>query len=125
MIKVLVAEDMHVVRDALVALLGLESDIEVVAEVAGGDEILDAARSAEPDVAVIDLDLPNLDGVSAAATLHEFLPRCRTLILTSLGTPDSMRRAMAAQVDGFLLKDAPAHRLATAVRAVAYWIRTS
>ncbi|SDX62312.1 two-component system, NarL family, response regulator DesR [Amycolatopsis xylanica] len=119
MIRVLVAEDMHIVRGALVALLGLEADIEVVAEAATGDEVLPAARAARPNVAVIDIDMPGKDGLSAAAELHEFLPECRTLILTSLGSPGTLRRALAAKVGGFLLKDAPADKLANAIRGVA------
>lgn len=119
MIKVLVAEDMHIVRGALVALLGLEADIEVVAECASGDEILPLAQSTRPDVALIDIDLPGKDGLTAAAELHEQLPGVRTLILTSLGSPGTLRRALAAKVNGFLRKDAPADRLANAVRGVA------
>ncbi|MEV6905558.1 response regulator transcription factor [Amycolatopsis sp. NPDC051071] len=119
MIKVLVAEDMHIVRGALVALLGLEADIEVVAECASGDEILALAQSARPDIALIDIDLPGKDGLTAAAELHEQLPGVRTLILTSLGSPGTLRRALAAKVNGFLRKDAPADRLANAVRGVA------
>ncbi|MFI7122360.1 DNA-binding response regulator [Amycolatopsis sp. NPDC049868] len=119
MIKVLVAEDMHIVRGALVALLGLEPDIEVVAECASGDEILPLAESARPDIALIDIDLPGKDGLTAAAELHEQLPGVRTLILTSLGSPGTLRRALAAKVNGFLRKDAPADRLANAVRGVA------
>ena len=118
MIKVLVAEDMHIVRSALVALLALESDIDVVAEVASGNEILPAARKAGADVAVIDIDLPGKDGLTAAEELHEELPSCRTLILTSLGRPGTLRRALAAKVAGFLLKDAPPDKLANAVRGV-------
>ncbi|MEU3766726.1 response regulator transcription factor [Amycolatopsis keratiniphila] len=119
MIKVLVAEDMHIVRGALIALLGLEPDIEVVAECASGDEILPLAQSARPDIALIDIDLPGKDGLTAAAELHEQLPGVRTLILTSLGSPGTLRRALAAKVNGFLRKDAPADRLANAVRGVA------
>ncbi|HEY2063541.1 response regulator transcription factor [Amycolatopsis sp. NBC_01480] len=119
MIKVLLAEDMHMVRGALVALLNLEADIEVVAEVAAGDRILPAARSARPDVAVIDIDLPGMDGLTAAKEIHEHLPSCRTLILTSLGRPGTVRRALDAKVGGFLLKDAPAGKLADAVRSVS------
>ncbi|MFD8499931.1 MULTISPECIES: DNA-binding response regulator [unclassified Amycolatopsis] len=119
MIRVLVAEDMHIVRGALVALLGLEADIEVVAEAATGDEVLPAARAARPNVAVIDIDMPGKDGLSAAAELHELMPECRTLILTSLGSPGTLRRALAAKVGGFLLKDAPADKLANAIRGVA------
>lgn len=118
-IRVLVAEDMHIVRGALVALLRLEPDIDVVSEVASGDEILGAARASRAQVAVIDIDLPGKDGLTAAIELHELLPEVRTLILTSLGRPGTLRRALAAKVNGFLLKDAPAEKLANAVRGVA------
>lgn len=118
MIKVLVAEDMHIVRSALVALLRLEPDIEVVAEVASGTEILSAARTSEAHVAIIDIDLPGKDGLTAAGELREQLPCCRTLILTSLGRPGTLRRALDARVSGFLLKDAPPGELANAVRGV-------
>lgn len=119
MIKILLAEDMHMVRGALVALLDLESDIQVLAQVASGNEILPAARKCQPDVAIIDIDLPGKDGLTAAIELHQELPQCRTLILTSLGRPGTMRRALAARVNGFMLKDAPPDKLATAVRDVA------
>jgi two-component system response regulator DesR len=119
MIKILLAEDMHMVRGALVALLDLEPDIQVLAEVASGNEILPAARKFQPDVAIIDIDLPGKDGLTAAVELHQELPQCRTLILTSLGRPGTMRRALAARVNGFMLKDAPPDKLATAVRDVA------
>jgi two-component system response regulator DesR len=118
-IRVLLAEDMHMVRGALVALLNLETDIEVVAEVASGDQILPTAKSVQPDVAVIDIDLPGKDGLSAAVEIHENLPACHTLILTSLGRPGTVRRALDAKVSGFLLKDAPSEKLASAVRSVA------
>jgi two-component system response regulator DesR len=117
-IKVMIAEDVHMVRGALVALLRLESDIDVVAEVAGGDEILPTAKAVRPDVAVIDIDLPGKDGLTAATELREQLPECRTLILTSLGRPGTLRRALAAKVGGFLLKDAPPDKLASAIREV-------
>ncbi len=118
-IRVLLAEDMHMVRGALVALLNLETDIEVVAEVASGDQILPTAESVRPDVAVIDIDLPGKDGLTAAVEIHENLPACHTLILTSLGRPGTVRRALDAKVSGFLLKDAPSEKLANAVRSVA------
>jgi two-component system, NarL family, response regulator DesR len=117
--RILLAEDMHLIRGALVALLDLEPDIEVVAEVDNGDEILPAALRHRPDVAVIDIDLPGIDGLTAAEQLHGELPHCRTLILTSLGRPGTLRRALAAHVSGFILKDAPPDRLAEAVRGVA------
>ncbi|MDX3517416.1 response regulator transcription factor [Streptomyces scabiei] len=119
MIRILLAEDMHMVRGALIALLTLEDDLTVVAEVERGDRILPTALECVPDVAVIDVDLPGLDGLSAAAQLAQQLPSCRTLILTSLGRPGTLRKALAAQVGGFLLKDAPPDRLAGAVRDVA------
>jgi two-component system response regulator DesR len=119
MIKVMLAEDMHMVRGALVALLNLESDIEVVAEVANGNEILPTARRHLPDVAVIDIDLPGMDGLTAAGEMHQQLPACRTLILTSLGRPGTLRRALSAKVGGFILKDAPSRELADAIRGVA------
>ncbi|AUI57011.1 DNA-binding response regulator [Amycolatopsis sp. BJA-103] len=119
MIRVLLAEDMHMVRGALVALLNLEQDIEVVAEVYSGDKILSAAAEYLPDVAIIDIDLPAKDGLAAASELYQQLPSVRTLILTSLGRPGTVRRALDAKVNGFLLKDAPADKLANAVRSVA------
>ncbi|MET9681140.1 response regulator transcription factor [Streptomyces coeruleorubidus] len=119
MIRILLAEDMNMVRGALVALLNLESDLDVVAEVERGDEIVDTALKCQPDVAIIDIDLPGLDGLTAAARLRERLPECRTLILTSLGRPGTLRRALSAQVSGYLLKDAPPKQLAEAVRRVA------
>lgn len=119
MIRVLIAEDMHMIRGALVALLRLENDIEVVAELDRGDTILEAALRTHPDVAVIDIDLPGMDGLTAAGLLREQLPACRVLVLTGLSQPGNMLRALKAHVRGFLLKDAPASRLASAVRSVA------
>ncbi|GAA1272068.1 response regulator transcription factor [Kitasatospora nipponensis] len=118
-VKVLLAEDMHMVRGALVALLGLEEDIKVVAELANGDEIVPTALQCRPDVAVIDIDLPGTDGLTAAAQLQEAMPECSTLILTSLGRPGTFRRALACGVRGFILKDAPPRELAQAIRRVA------
>ncbi|MEJ2885787.1 response regulator transcription factor [Actinomycetospora aeridis] len=119
MIRVLIAEDQHLVRGALVALINQEPDLEVIAELAEGDAIVPTAREAGPDVAVIDIDLPGKDGISAASDLHDALPSCRTLILTSLGRPGTVRRALDARVNGFMLKDAPAAKLANAIREVA------
>ncbi len=119
MIRVLIAEDMHMIRGALVALLTLEPDIEVVAELDRGDTIVEAALQAQPDVALIDIDLPGMDGLTAAAKLHEQLPSCRTLILTGLSQPGNLLRALQVHVRGFLLKDAPPDRLAAAIRSVA------
>lgn len=119
MIRVLLAEDMRMVRGALVALLGLSEGLRVVAEVGRGDAIVAAVLEHQPDVAIIDIDLPGLDGLTAAAQLREELPSCRTLILTGLGRPGAIRRALAAGVNGYLLKDAPPSELADAVRRVA------
>ncbi len=119
MIRVMLAEDMHMVRGALIALLRLEPDIEVVADVSTGTDILPTALEHEPDVAVIDIDLPGKDGLTAAAELHERLPNTRTLILTGLGRPGTLRRALSARVGGFILKDAPPKELADAIRNVA------
>lgn len=119
MVRVLVAEDMRILRDALVAMLDLEDDLDVVAEVASGDQIIPAALQHHPDVAVVDIDLPVIDGLTAAAELHRQLPTCRVLVLTGLSQPGHLRRALAAHVSGFTLKDAPADELVAAVREVA------
>jgi two-component system response regulator DesR len=118
-IRVLIAEDQAMVRGALASLLGLEDDIAVVAEVARGDRVLEAARAHRPDVALLDIEMPGLDGISAAAELGRELPRVRTLILTTFGRPGYLRRALEQGASGFLLKDAPAEELAAAIRAVA------
>jgi two-component system response regulator DesR len=118
MLRVLVAEDMRILRDTLVAVLNLEDDLEVVAQVAAGDQIVAEALKHRPDVAVLDVDLPGLDGLSAAALLHEELPSCRVLILTALGRPGYLRQAVAAHVAGFMVKDAPSDQLVAAVRQV-------
>jgi two-component system response regulator DesR len=119
MIRVLIAEDMHMIRGALVALLSREQDMQVVAELDRGDGILDLALHERPDVAVLDIDLPGLDGLSAAAILHERLPTCQILVLTGLSQPGHLLRALKLHVRGFILKDAPAATLAQGVRSVA------
>jgi len=118
MIRVLIAEDQAMVRGALASLLGLEDDIEVVAEVGRGDEVLAAAVAHEPDVALLDIEMPGQDGISAAAEIRAGLPTTRTLILTTFGRPGYLRRAIENGASGFLLKDAPAAQLADAVREV-------
>jgi two-component system response regulator DesR len=118
-VKILLAEDVHMVRGALIALLELEPDFEVIASVDRGDLIVETALRTRPDVAILDIDLPGMDGITAATQLHEQLPTCRVLILTSLGRPGMVRRALSAHVCGFLHKDAPPYRLAHAVRSVA------
>ena len=116
MICVLLAEDQAMVRGALAALLTLEGDIEIVSEVGRGDEVVSAALAAHPDVALLDIEMPGCDGITAAAELRTQLPSCRVLILTTFGRPGYLRHAMESGVVGFLLKDAPASQLATAIR---------
>ena len=118
MIRVLLAEDQAMVRGALAALLRLEADIEVVAEVARGDEIVPAAVATQPDVAIVDIELPGQNGLDAAQALHERLPSCRVVIVTTFGRSGYLQRAMASGAVGFLLKDAPAAALAAALRRV-------
>jgi len=116
MIRVLLAEDQGTVRDALEILLGLQPDIEIVAAVARGDEVVGAAIVARPDVAVLDIEMPGLDGLEAAAQLRQRLPACKVLILTTFGRPGYLRRAMQSGVVGFRVKEAPAAQLAIAIR---------
>ncbi|MDG4862114.1 response regulator transcription factor [Streptomyces sp. T-3] len=117
-IRVLLAEDQSMVREALAALLGLEPDIEVVAQVARGDEVLEAARAHEVQVALLDIEMPGKTGIEAAAELHAALPAVHILILTTFGRPGYLRRAMESGAAAFLVKDAPAAQLAAAVRKV-------
>ncbi len=118
MIQVLLAEDQAMVRGALSALLSREQDIEVVAEVARGDAVVEAARLAHPDVALLDIEMPGGDGLSAAQALRKALPTCRIVILTTFGRSGYLQRAMESGAVGFLLKDAPASELAVALRRV-------
>ncbi|HET8671854.1 MAG TPA: response regulator transcription factor [Candidatus Saccharimonadales bacterium] len=117
-IRILLAEDQAMVRGALTALLNLEEDLEVVAEVSQGDQVLQAARKTKPDIALLDIEMPGSDGLSAAQALHENLPFCRIVILTTFGRSGYLRRAMESGAVGFLLKDAPADQLAIAIRRV-------
>jgi len=118
-IKVLVAEDARQVRETLVALLGLEDDIEVAAVLAAGDQVVPAALEHRPDVALLDIGLPGTDGITAAAELARRLPGCRVLILTGMAMPDALSAALRAGVSGYLLKEGSASHLIGAVRAVA------
>lgn len=113
------ADDQHLVRGALAALLNLEPDLEVIAEVARGDEVVAAARELSPDVAMLDVEMPGLDGLAAAAALRSEVPSCKVLIVTTFGRAGYLRRAMEAGALGFVVKDAPAEQLADAVRRVA------
>jgi two-component system, NarL family, response regulator DesR len=116
MIRVMLAEDQGMVRGALASLLSLEPDIEVVAQVSRGDEVVGAALEAEPDVSLLDIEMPGQTGLDALSELSSALPGCRILILTTFGRPGYLRRAMEGGASGFLLKDAPAGELATAIR---------
>jgi two-component system response regulator DesR len=118
-IRLLLAEDQGMIRGALAALLELEEGFEVVAQVARGDEVVEAARAARPDVALLDIEMPGLDGISATAALRAEVPTCRVVILTTFGRPGYLRRAMAAGASGFLVKDGSVDELAAAVRQVA------
>ncbi len=117
-IRVLLAEDQAMVRGALAALLALEEDVEIVAGASRGDEVVPAALDVLPDVALLDIEMPGGDGLGAAAALKEKLPSCRVIILTTFGRAGYLRRAMESGAVGFLLKDAPASELATAIRRV-------
>ena len=117
-IRVLIAEDQTMVREALAALLALEEGIEIVAEASRGDEVVPAAMDAVPNVALLDIEMPGGDGLSAATALRERLPSCRVLILTTFGRTGYLRRAMENGAVGFVLKDAPAAELAAAIRRV-------
>ncbi|MEU9092932.1 response regulator transcription factor [Streptomyces sp. NPDC048428] len=118
MIRLLLAEDQSMVREALAALLGLEPDIEVVAQVARGDEVLAAAREHGIDVALLDIEMPGMTGIEATAELRRALPDVKVVVVTTFGRPGYLRRAMESGADAFLVKDAPASQLAEAVRKV-------
>ena len=118
MITILLADDEHLIRGAVAALLGLEADLEVVSEVARGDEVAAAVAEHDPDVAVLDIDMPGADGLTVAEEPRRAGARCSVCILTSLARPGYLRRAMAAGVRGFVAKDAPTEELAAAIRKV-------
>ncbi|WP_327288917.1 response regulator transcription factor [Streptomyces sp. NBC_01198] len=117
-VRVLLADDQSMVREALATLLGLEDDIEVVAQVARGDEVLAAARAHTPDVALLDIEMPGMTGIEAAALLRTQCPAVKVVIVTTFGRPGYLRRAMESGAEAFLVKDAPAAQLAEAVRRV-------
>ncbi|AWS42995.1 DNA-binding response regulator [Streptosporangium sp. 'caverna'] len=118
MIRVLLAEDQGMMRGALALLLDLEDDLEIVATVGAGDEVVPAALEARPDVALLDIEMPGISGLDAAAELRDRLPGCRVLMLTTFGRPGYLRRAMEAGAAGFLVKDGPVEELAAAIRRV-------
>jgi two-component system response regulator DesR len=117
-IRVLLAEDQGMMRGALALLLDLEPDLEVVAQVSSGDAVVPAALASRPDIALLDIEMPGGDGISATAELRRRLPGCRVVILTTFGRPGYLRRAMEAGASGFLVKDGPVESLAAAVRRV-------
>ena len=118
MIRVLLAEDQVMIREALAALLSFEDDIEVVAQVGRGDEVTAAALASRPDVALLDIEMPGMDGLTAAAALSQASPGTKIVILTTFGRPGYLRRAMEAGASGFVVKDSPADRLARTIRQV-------
>jgi two-component system response regulator DesR len=117
-IRLLLADDEHLIRTALAALLGLEDDLAVVAQAASGPEAIAMARRHHPDVAVLDLQMPGLDGIAVAGQLRTQLPDCATMIVTSHGRPGHLKRALTAGVGGFLPKTVSAQVLADVVRTV-------
>ena len=117
-IRVLIAEDQEMIREALAALLSFEDDIEVVAQVGRGDEVTPAALASKPDVALLDIEMPGMDGLTAAAALSQASPGTKIVILTTFGRPGYLRRAMEAGASGFVVKDSPADRLARTIRQV-------
>ena len=122
-IRILLAHDQALVRSALAALLELEDDFDVVAQVGRGDEVVAAARDLHPDVALLDIEMPGLDGLAAAAALTQEVPACRVIIVTTFGRPGYLRRAMESGALGFVVKDAPAEQLADAIRRVSRGLR--
>jgi two-component system, NarL family, response regulator DesR len=122
-IRLLIADDQALVRGALAALLDLEPDLEVVSEVGRGDEVIAAAQASKPDVALLDVEMPGLDGIEAAAALRAAVPGVRVLMVTTFGRPGYLRRAMEAGAAGFVVKDTPAAQLADAVRRVDQGLR--
>jgi two-component system response regulator DesR len=122
-IRLLLADDQALVRGAMAALLDMEPDLKVVAEVGRGDEVVDAVRDHEVDVALLDVEMPGMDGVAAARELHRAVPSCRVLMVTTFGRAGYLRQAMAAGASGFVVKDTPARQLADAVRRVHEGLR--
>ena len=122
-IRLLLADDQALVRGAMAALLGLEPDLEIVAQVDRGDDVLPAVRAQPVDVALLDIEMPGLDGIAVVEQLHEHAPQVRTLIVTTFGRPGYLRRGLDAGASGFLVKDTPADELADAVRRIHSGLR--
>jgi two-component system response regulator DesR len=117
-VRLLVADDQELIRSALAALLSLEEDFEVVATIGRGDEVVAAVKAQHADLALLDIQMPGIDGLAAARVLAQEVPECRSLILTTFGRPGYLRRAMESGASGFVVKDAPAEQLADAIRRV-------
>jgi two-component system response regulator DesR len=118
-IRLLLADDQALIRSALASLLSLEADFEVVAQVGRGDEVVSAAQASQPDVALLDIEMPGLDGIAAASALQREVPACKVVIVTTFGRPGYLRRAMESGALGFVVKDSPPEQLASAIRRVA------
>ena len=118
MIRVVIADDQQLVRGAMAALLALDDGLEVVAEVGRGDEVVDAVLIHRADVALVDVEMPGMDGLAATEAVRAAAPGCQVLVVTTFGRPGYLRRAMAAGAAGFMVKDAPAEQLADAIRRV-------
>jgi len=123
MTRILIADDQAMICGAFAALLGLEGDFDVVAQVGSGDQVVPQALLTLPDVALLDVQMPVLNGLAAAAALRSQLPACRVIILTTFGRPGYLRRAMEAGAYGFLVKDAPPEKLIQAIRRVLAGLR--
>jgi two-component system response regulator DesR len=122
-IRLLIADDQALVRGALAALLQLEDDLDVVVEVSRGDEVVAAALEHRPDVALLDVEMPGIDGLAAARLLKQAMPSCQVLMVTTFGRPGYLKQAMSAGASGFVVKDTPARQLADAVRRVHSGLR--
>lgn len=122
-IRLLLADDQALVRGAMASLLSLEPDLEVVVEVGRGDEVVQAARASTPDVALLDIEMPGMDGLAATAALRAAVPGCRVLVVTTFGRPGFLRQALQAGASGFVVKDTPARQLADVVRRVHAGLR--